>query len=99
MYLEFFPEAFVQLNREISHHPRLVQRIQKHHSLGVEVIFAEVCHYCSYAINAELDGEQLEALAEILITRLKGMAVQEAIKGLSDDWAGEAWKFGSSHLH
>lgn len=99
MHHEYFPEEFIQLNIELSHHPLLVQRIQKHHSLGVEVIFAEICHYCGYAINAELDGEQLQALAGILVEKLKGIAVREAIKGLSEDWAGEEWKFGSGHLH
>ena len=99
MHHEYFPEAFVQLQREIQHHPLLIQRLQKHAGLGVEVIFAEVCYYCGYAIDAELDGEQLEALASHLLGKLKGMAVKQAIKGLSDDWAGEEWKFGSSHLH
>ena len=94
MYHEYFPEIFVQLQLEISHHPLLMQRFQKHAGLGVEVIFAETCHYCGYAINAELDGEQLEALAEVLLKKLKGMAVRQAIKGLSDDWSKEAWKFG-----
>lgn len=94
MYHEYFPEIFVQLQLEISHHPLLMQRFQKHSGLGVEVIFAETCHYCGYAINAELDGEQLEALAEVLLKKLKGMAVRQAIKGLSDDWSKEAWKFG-----
>lgn len=95
MYHEYFPEAFIQLNLEISNHPLLVQRLQKHATPEVGVIFAEVCHYCGYAINAELDGEQLEALADILTEKLRGMAVQTAIKGLSDDWSKEAWKFGT----
>lgn len=94
MHLEFFPEAFIQLQQEISHHPRLVQRLQKHQTEDVGVIFAEVCHYCGYAINTTLDGEQLEALADVLLEKLKGMVVQQAVKGLSDDWSKEAWKFG-----
>lgn len=98
-YLEYFPEVFVQLQLEIQHHPLLIQRLQKHTGLGVEVVFAEVCYYCGYAINAELDGEQLEALASHLLGKLKAMAVQQAIKGLSDDWEKEAWKFGATSVH
>jgi hypothetical protein len=95
MHIEMFPEAFLQLQIEMGHHPLLIQRIQKHHDLGMEVILAETCHYCGYAIDAELDGEQLEALADTLRQRLLGMKVREAIKGLSDDWSKEAWKFGA----
>jgi hypothetical protein len=94
-YHEYFPEAFIQLQLEMQHHPLLIQRIQKHHNLGMEVILAETCHYCGYAIDATLDGEQLQALADTLRERLTKMAVREAIKGLSDDWGKEAWKFTS----
>lgn len=91
---EYFPESFIQLQLEMQHHPLLIQRLQKHAGLGIEVIFAETAHYCGYAINAEFDGEQLEALADVLLTKLKQMVVREAIRGLSDDWTKEAWKFG-----
>lgn len=95
MHHEFFPEEFIQLQIEMGHHPLLIQRIQKHHDLGIEVILAECCHYCNVEIDAELDGEQLAALADRLRSRLLQMQVKEAIKGLSDDWSKEAWKFGS----
>ena len=88
-----FPEAFIQLQLEMGHHPLLIQRIQKHHDLGMEVVLAECCHYCGYQIDAELDGEQLEALADTLYKKLSMMKVREAIKSLSDDWSKEAWKF------
>lgn len=93
-YHEMFPEEFIQLQLEMQHHPLLIQRLQKHHDLGMEVIFAETCHYCGYQIDAELDGEQLLALADTLRNKLLGMKVREAISGLSDDWSKEAWKFG-----
>ena len=97
-YHEYFPEAFVQLQIEMGHHPLLIQRIQKHANLGMEVILAEICHYCGLEIDAELDGEQLEALADTLRNKLLSMKVREAIKGLSDDWTKEAWKF-APNLH
>ena len=93
MYYEFFPEIFVQLQLEIEHHPLLVQRLQKHAGLGVEVIFAETCHYCGYAIDALMDGEQLEALAKILLKKLQDKTVKQAVEGLSDP--KEEWKFGT----
>ena len=93
MYHEMFPEEFIQLQVEMSHHPLLIQRIQKHAGLGLEVILAECCHYCNIEIDAELDGEQLAALADTLRNKLLTMKVREAISGLSDDWSKEAWKF------
>ena len=93
-YHEYFPEGFIQLQLEMGHHPLLIQRIQKHHSLGMEVVLAECCHYCGIMIDATLDGEQLVALADTLVTKLKGMKVREAIKTQSENWGKEAWKFG-----
>jgi hypothetical protein len=93
-YHEYFPEEFIQLQLEMNHHPLLIQRLQKHSNLGMEVILAETCHYCGIEIDAELDGEQLAALADKLRTKLLQMNIREAIKGISHDWTQEAWKFG-----
>jgi hypothetical protein len=89
----FFPESFIQLQLEIGHHPLLVQRLQKHTDLGMEVIFAEVCHYCNIEIDAQMDGEQLEALADLLYNKLQNMKVKEAIRNVCLNWEKENWKF------
>lgn len=94
MHHEMFPEAFIQLQIEMGHHPLLIQRIQKHANLGIEVILAETCHYCGIQIDAILDGEQLEALADTLRNKLLGMKVREAIKDVCLNWDKESWKFG-----
>lgn len=94
MIHEYFPQEFIQLQLEIQHHPLLIQRLQKHEGLGIETIFAEVCHYCGYAINGTFMPEELLKIADTLIWKLKDMAVKQAIVGLSDDWKQEAWKFG-----
>ena len=94
MYHEYFPEEFIQLQLEIGHHPLLVQRLQKHIGLGLEVVFAETCHYAGLAINGTYTPDQLATIADMLVWELKQMAVKSAIKGLSDDWGKESWKFG-----
>ena len=91
---EYFPIEFVQLQREIAHHPLLIQRLQKHGALEMETVFAEVCYYCGYAINGTFMPDELVKIADTLIHKLRGMAVKDAIKGLSDDWTKESWKFG-----
>lgn len=93
-YHEYFPEEFIQLQLEIEKHPLLIQRLQKHAGLGLEVIFAETCHYCSYAIDGEFTPDELVRIADKLIWKLRSMPVKQAIKNLSDDWSKEAWKFG-----
>jgi hypothetical protein len=94
MIYEYFPEEFIQLQIEIGHHPLLIQRLQKHEQLEMEVIFAEVAHYCGFAINGTYEPDDLLVIADKFIWELRGMAVKDAIHGLSDDWGKEAWKFG-----
>lgn len=94
MIYEMFPQEFVQLQLEIQHHPLLVQRLQKHQALEMETIFAEVCHYCGYAINGTFLPSELLKIADTLIWKLRDTAVKDAIKGLSYNWEQEAWKFG-----
>ena len=93
-HYEYFPEEFVQLQLEINHHPLLIQRMQKHGVKDMETVFAEVCHYCGYAINGTFMPTELLKIADTLIYKLRSMAVKDAIKGLSNDWSKEAWKFG-----
>lgn len=94
MIYEMFPIEFIELQREIQHHPLLIQRLQKHDALEMETIFAEVCYYCGYSINGTYTPDELLKIADKLIWLLKDTAVKSAIKGLSDDWTKEAWKFG-----
>lgn len=95
MHHEYFPVEFVQLQLEISHHPLLIQRLQKHPQLELELIFAETCHYVGYAINGTFTPDELLKIADKLIWELRQTAVRSAISGLSDDWSKEAWKFGN----
>lgn len=78
MIHQYFPEAFVQLQLEISHHPRLVERLQKHAQVEFELVFAETCYYVGYVINGTFDQDQLEEIADKLITLLKQKAIIEA---------------------
>lgn len=79
MIHQYFPEAFVQLQLEIAHHPLLVERIQKHKQVEFELIFAETCYYVGYAINGTFDQDQLEEIADRLITLLKQKAILQVV--------------------
>lgn len=78
MIHQYFPEEFVQLQLEISHHPLLVERIQKHSQVEFELIFAETCHYVGYAINGTFDEGQLREIADKLTLLLKDKAILQA---------------------
>lgn len=70
-----FPEAFIELNREICNHPELQKRIQKHHDADPELQFskciAEVCSYCNVAIDDHFTESMLIKLADLLVWRLR----------------------------
>lgn len=92
MYYEMFPECYVQLQLEMRNHPLLIQRLQKHHNLGVEVIFAETCHYCSIAIDGDFSEEQMQKLADKLLDKLRTMKVlsakpPETFTHRAEDWS------------
>lgn len=86
MIHQYFPEAFIQLQIEIGHHPRLMERIQKHPQIEMELIFAEVCHYVGYAINGTFDQGQLEEIADKLITLLRNMSVVQVISQVTTSY-------------
>lgn len=94
MYHEFFPEEFIQLQLEIEHHPLLIQRLQKHPQMEIELIFAEVAFYCGFSIDGTYNAEQLRDLSAHFLEELKKKKSQSAIKANSDNWVKEAWKFG-----
>lgn len=77
MYQEIWPEAFIQLQREMNFHPALIAQIsqipQKPSTMeNLGLILAEICTYCGYAIDHTFqDDEELEALCDMLLKKLQ----------------------------
>lgn len=83
--LQFFPPEFIALQQEICNHPVLQKRLQKHHDIDAELQFskcvAEVCAYCSIAIDGHFDEVMLMELADVCVKRLRSMGAEIIIIG------------------
>lgn len=67
----FFPDDEIALQKEISHHPALVDRIQKYPQHEKELILSEISAYCEVVLDGMYDQESLTRLCGILAKRLK----------------------------
>ena len=70
LIIQQFPESYIALNRELSYHPQLVEFLQKHPANEFELRMAEICAYCSIALDGQYTPKDLERLADILLKRL-----------------------------
>lgn len=84
----YIPETFIQLHLEVPHHPLLLQRIQKHPAGETEVILAEVAAYCGIAVDGTFDEEDLAKLADLCLTRLRGMKAKGEVYVPPENWEG-----------
>jgi hypothetical protein len=73
MRLEFFPESYIQLGREIAHHPKLVSLLQQQEANEFEIRIAVVAAYCEVMLDGLYSPKDLEKLADILLKRLQKM--------------------------
>jgi len=75
-----FPPAFIALNQEMTQHPDLWKRIQKHHDIDPELQFskalAEICAYCDIAIDGHFTEQQMIAIADLCVMRLRKMRAE-----------------------
>lgn len=90
-YLEYFPEEFIALNREILNHPKLQQLLEKHPTNEFEIRLAEVAAYCLIEVDGEFFPEDLQKLAALCLDRLQKMqgvnpADQKIIVPENPDW-------------
>ena len=70
VHLNFWPDELIQLQREIQHHPRLVDRLQKHPAGEWEVRLAEIAQYCEVILDGNYMPEEIQKLAGILYQKL-----------------------------
>ena len=69
--LEFFPESYIALSREIPNHPQLCELLAKHPPQEFEIRLAEVAAYCEVVLDGTYTQEDLEKLCDILVRKLK----------------------------
>jgi hypothetical protein len=73
LILKYFPEEYIQLNREVEHHPALMTLLQNHPVEEFEIRMAEIATYCQVILDGEYMESDLVKLAKILERRLYNM--------------------------
>lgn len=69
--LQFFPEEFIRLQEEITHHPALMKLIANHPPSEFELRMAEVAAYCGIILDDVYCERDFIKLAGLLITELR----------------------------
>lgn len=71
-----FPEAFVQLGREVHQHPALAEILANQEIKEFEVFIAEVAAYCNFQLDAIYNQDELEHIAELCLAELQKRRIQ-----------------------
>lgn len=79
-HINIWPDDIIQLNREIIHHPKLMERLANHPSAEWEIKLAEIAQYCEVMVDGTYLPEEIERLARIL--RIKLVEKREDNRGL-----------------
>lgn len=69
-YLEYFPEAQIQLQEEIFQHPELCRLLQNHPPQEKEMRLAEIATYCGIILHGVYSPEDIEELCKTLLKKL-----------------------------
>lgn len=70
MILQYFPEEFLALQAELTHHPDLQAKLANHPSNEFEIRLAEIASHCQILLDDIYDEADLRRLANILTKRL-----------------------------
>lgn len=82
--LQYFPNTLIRLNKEISHHPKLIALLGNHPVGEYEIRLSEIASYCEVILDGEYSAEDQERLAEILEKRLYNMRPRGSILIVSE---------------
>ena len=73
MIIEMFPPAAIALNDEVSKHPLLLSLLQSMGPMDLETTIGHVAAYCDVMLDDYYMNEDLEALFNLLVNRLRAM--------------------------
>ena len=73
MMLQFFPDGYAALNKELATglHPKLEKLLANHPVEEVDIKIAEICTYCSIAVDGTYTLAERDNLCFILAGRLE----------------------------
>ena len=71
--LEYFPEEFLELDREVGRHPKLVQELTRHTGqVGFEERVAFIAAYCDIPVHESFTPEGIRMFCDMLTMALRG---------------------------
>jgi N-acetylglucosamine-6-phosphate deacetylase len=73
MYHVYFPEEYIELQKELQHHPKLIDAIQQYKQDDGVIIILHIAAYCGVIVDGTYVEEDLVKLAGILLPKLKAM--------------------------
>lgn len=79
VWLEFWPEEFNLLQREIEHHPELRMNLSLHPAEKWEERLAEVAVYCGVLLDGYYSRDRLIVVARTLLDILKSKRTGEVL--------------------
>lgn len=82
LIIEMFPEEYLELQRELVHHPVLVELLQKHNGdPHIDVRIMEICVYLHIIVEGTYSQQDFNNLARICTKKLKEM--RQDLRGLT----------------
>lgn len=71
MILNYFPDSYVELSKEVGNHPELCALLAKHPVQEFEVRLAEIATYCEVILDGDYSLKDLDKLCHILWKKLR----------------------------
>lgn len=75
-YLQFFPQAFIELQEELTHHPKLQAQLNEN-NLDINgdfvTLFSVITRHAGIDMVGEFTPQEIEKIAEICVQRLRSM--------------------------
>lgn len=69
---EIFSDSRIELQREVSNHPILVERLANHPAEEFELKLAEIASYCNIVLHGDYSQEDIDEICERLTGILRG---------------------------
>lgn len=73
--LNIFPQPFIDLQRELPHHPILQSMLAQLPAAEWELRLAQIAQYCSIVLDGSYLPEDIEKICSILVKRLVELRV------------------------
>lgn len=71
MIVNMFPQSYIDLQRELSNHPRLCELLCNHPPQEFELRIAEIATYCDVVLDGQYTPDDMDGLCDLLTKKLR----------------------------